>query len=58
VMPDGRPLRMQPMAVDLPGAPPQLGFPPKYGQHTRQVLAEAGLAADAIESLYGAGIVA
>jgi crotonobetainyl-CoA:carnitine CoA-transferase CaiB-like acyl-CoA transferase len=46
------------MAVDLPGAPPQLGFPPKYGQHTRQVLAEAGLAADAIESLYGAGIVA
>jgi crotonobetainyl-CoA:carnitine CoA-transferase CaiB-like acyl-CoA transferase len=58
VMPDGRTLRMQPMAVDLPGAPPQLGFPPKYGQHTRQVLAEAGLAADAIESLYGAGIVA
>jgi crotonobetainyl-CoA:carnitine CoA-transferase CaiB-like acyl-CoA transferase len=58
VMPDGRPLRMQPMAVDLPGTPPQLGFPPKYGQHTRQVLAEAGLAADAIESLYGAGIVA
>jgi crotonobetainyl-CoA:carnitine CoA-transferase CaiB-like acyl-CoA transferase len=58
VLPDGRPLRMQPMAVDLPGAPSELGFPPKYGQHTRQVLAEAGLAAEAIESLYGAGIVA
>ena len=58
VMPDGRPLRMQPMAVDLPGASSELAFPPKYGQHTRSGLAEAGLAADAIESLYGAGIVA
>jgi len=58
VLPDGRTLRMQPMAVDLPGAPAALDFAPKYGQHTRQVLAEAGLDANAIQSLYGAGIVA
>jgi crotonobetainyl-CoA:carnitine CoA-transferase CaiB-like acyl-CoA transferase len=58
VMPDGRPLRMQPMAVDRPGASGELGFPPKYGQHTTPVLAEIGLAADEISSLYGAGVVA
>ncbi len=57
-MPDGRTLHMQPMAVDLPGPARELGFPPKYGQHTRAVLAQAGLAAGEIESLYGAGVVA
>jgi crotonobetainyl-CoA:carnitine CoA-transferase CaiB-like acyl-CoA transferase len=57
-MPDGRTLRMQPMAVDLPGCSGSLGFPPKYGQHTMSVLSEAGLAAAEIESLYGAGVVA
>jgi crotonobetainyl-CoA:carnitine CoA-transferase CaiB-like acyl-CoA transferase len=44
--------------VDLPGASGALDFAPKYGQHTRPVLAEAGLAADEIQSLYGAGVVA
>jgi crotonobetainyl-CoA:carnitine CoA-transferase CaiB-like acyl-CoA transferase len=44
--------------VDRPDAQPELRFPPKYGQHTRAVLAEAGLAADAIAALYGAGVVA
>jgi crotonobetainyl-CoA:carnitine CoA-transferase CaiB-like acyl-CoA transferase len=58
LMPDGRTLHMQPMAVDLPGTPAALGFAPKYGQHTTPVLAEAGLDAGAIQSLYGAGIVA
>jgi itaconate CoA-transferase len=57
-MPDGRTLHMQPMAVDLPGADGALGFAPKYGQHTTPVLAEAGLDAGEIQSLYGAGIVA
>jgi itaconate CoA-transferase len=57
-MPDGRTLHMQPMAVDWPGAQSELGFPPKYGQDTTPVLAEAGLAADEIQSLYAAGIVA
>jgi itaconate CoA-transferase len=58
VMPDGRTLHMPPMAVDLPGASGALDFAPKYGQHTTPVLAEAGLAADEIKSLYGAGVVA
>ena len=57
-MPDGRTLHMQPMAVDVPGAPQSLGFAPRYGQHTRQVLAEAGLSAPQIEALAGAGVVA
>lgn len=57
-MPDGRTLHMPPMAVDLPGASVALGFPPKYGQHTTPVLAEAGLAAGEIQSLYGDGVVA
>jgi itaconate CoA-transferase len=58
LMPDGRTLHMPPMAVDLPGVSGALDFAPKYGQHTRPVLAEAGLAADEIQSLYGAGVVA
>jgi crotonobetainyl-CoA:carnitine CoA-transferase CaiB-like acyl-CoA transferase len=58
LMPDGRTLHMQPMAVDLPGTPAALGFAPKYGQHTTPVLAEAGLDAGEIQSLYGAGVVA
>jgi crotonobetainyl-CoA:carnitine CoA-transferase CaiB-like acyl-CoA transferase len=58
VMPDGRTVHMPPMAVDLPGAPAVLGFAPKYGQHTTPVLAEAGLAPEEIQSLYGAGVVA
>ncbi|MCM2251807.1 MAG: hypothetical protein NDJ19_05575, partial [Ramlibacter sp.] len=57
-MPDGRTLRMQPMAVDLTEGLPELGFAPKYGQHTASVLAEAGLAAADIQSLYDAGVVA
>jgi itaconate CoA-transferase len=58
LMPDGRTLHMPPMAVDLPGASGMLDFAPKYGQHTTPVLAEAGLAPDEIQSLYGAGVVA
>jgi itaconate CoA-transferase len=58
VMPDGRTIRMQPMAVDLPDARSTLAFPPKYGQHTTPVLAEAGLSEEEIRSLYGEGVVA
>jgi crotonobetainyl-CoA:carnitine CoA-transferase CaiB-like acyl-CoA transferase len=57
-MPDGRVLHMQPMAVDLPHGRSTLGFPPKYGQHTAPVLAEAGLSEGEIRSLYGDGVVA
>ena len=58
VLPDGRGVRMQPMAVDRPDAGRALGFAPRYGEHTRSVLAEAGLAGDEIDTLYGAGVVA
>jgi crotonobetainyl-CoA:carnitine CoA-transferase CaiB-like acyl-CoA transferase len=57
-LPDGRTLHMQPMPVDLPGPARTLGFPPKYGQHTRQVLTEAGVSAPDIEALAGAGVIA
>ena len=57
-LPDGRLVRMQPMAVDSAAAHTELGFPPKYGEHTRAVLAEAGVAAGEIQALYAAGVVA
>ncbi len=55
-LPDGRPLRMQPPAVD--GGRQHLPFPPRYGQHTRPVLREIGLADAEIDRLRGAGVVA
>ena len=57
-LPDGRRVHMQPMAVDVPSARAELAFAPKYGQHTRSVLAEAGLSAAEMQALYGAGVVA
>ena len=57
-LPDGRVVRMPPMAVDLPAARTELGFAPGYGEHTDSVLAEAGLAADEIARLHAAGVVA
>jgi crotonobetainyl-CoA:carnitine CoA-transferase CaiB-like acyl-CoA transferase len=49
---------MQPMAVDVDGAHAALPFPPRYGEHTRRVLAEAGMAADEIDALAADGVVA
>jgi crotonobetainyl-CoA:carnitine CoA-transferase CaiB-like acyl-CoA transferase len=57
-LPDGRVVRMPPMAVDQQGAKTELGFAPRYGEHTRSVLAEAGLAEGEISALHEAGIVA
>ena len=57
-LPDGHVVHMQPMAVDMPQASGELAFAPKYGQHTRSVLAEAGLGNDEVQALYGAGVVA
>ena len=56
-LPDGRVVHMPPLAVDQQGAKTELGFAPKYGEHTRSVLAEAGLAAGEIEALHAAGVV-
>jgi len=58
VMPDGGVLHMQPMAVDVAGTTGELAFAPKYGQHTRRVLVEAGLGDAEVQALYGAGVVA
>jgi len=57
-MPDGRAVRMQPMAVDVADARPELPFPPKYGADTRPILAEAGCGAEEIEALAAAGVIA
>jgi crotonobetainyl-CoA:carnitine CoA-transferase CaiB-like acyl-CoA transferase len=56
-LPDGRTVRMQPRAVDL-GDARELPFAPKYGQHTRSVLREAGLADGDVAALFDAGVVA
>ncbi|MEP7280328.1 MAG: CoA transferase [Rubrivivax sp.] len=57
-LPDGRVIHMPPMAVDQPGAKTDLAFAPGYGEHTRRVLAEAGLAESEIAQLHDAGVVA
>jgi len=57
VMPDGKRVRMQPMAVDLPGAAREFPFPPKYGEHTRPVLRDAGFSDDECRALAAAGAI-
>jgi crotonobetainyl-CoA:carnitine CoA-transferase CaiB-like acyl-CoA transferase len=57
VMPNGKPVRMQPMPVDVEGADGKLGFPPSYGADTRRVLGQAGYAQAEIDSLAAEGIV-
>jgi itaconate CoA-transferase len=57
-LPDGRQVHMQPMAVDLPGAPREFPMPPKYGEHTRAVLHEAGIADAECRTLVAAGAIA
>ncbi len=57
-MPDGRPIRMQPFAVDRHGAAAAMSFPPKYGADTRRLLAEAGYAATEVDGLIGEGVAA
>ncbi len=57
VMPGGKPVRMQPMAVDLPGAAREFRFPPKYGEHTRPLLREAGFSDDECRALAAAGAI-
>ncbi len=56
-MPDGRSVRLQPMAVDLPGAANEFPFPPRFAEHTDAILAEAGYGAREIEALRGDGVI-
>ena len=57
VMPNGKRVRMQPMAVDLAGAAREFSFPPKYGEHTRPVLREAGFSEGECRALAAAGVI-
>jgi crotonobetainyl-CoA:carnitine CoA-transferase CaiB-like acyl-CoA transferase len=54
--PCGTTVRLPPMAVDVGGARTSLHFPPRYGEHTRPILQEAGLSASDIDALYEAGL--
>jgi crotonobetainyl-CoA:carnitine CoA-transferase CaiB-like acyl-CoA transferase len=56
-MPGGKRVRMPPMAVDLPGTARAFSFPPKYGEHTRPVLREAGFSDVECQSLAAAGAI-
>jgi crotonobetainyl-CoA:carnitine CoA-transferase CaiB-like acyl-CoA transferase len=56
--PDGRVVRMQPMAVDVAGAPGAHRFPPRYGQDTLAVLREGGFADGECAALLEQGIIA
>ena len=55
--PDGKVIRMQPPAVDIDGFAGELAFPAKYGEHTRDVLAEAGVSDGEYAALRDAGVV-
>jgi itaconate CoA-transferase len=56
--PDGKLVRMQPMAVDVAGAPDSLRFAPKYGQDTLALLHEAGFSEAACARLQAQGSIA
>jgi len=59
--PDGRAIRLPPAAVDtdwLRERGGQMPFAPGYGQHTGQVLAEAGLSPGEVDGLRARGVVA
>ncbi len=56
--PAGQRIRMQPMAVDVPGATTELAFPPRYGEHTAAVLGEVGYAPETVAALRERGVVA
>ena len=58
VMPDGRAVHMQPMAVDLEGARTELDLPPRYGAHTRGVLAQIGYSGADMDALARSGVIA
>lgn len=57
-MPNGKTIRMQPMAVDIEDAAVEMRFPPKYGADTNRVLAQVGYAQADIAALAANGIVA
>ena len=57
-LPDGTSVGMQPKAVDLPGTEVEFALAPRYAEHTRAILSEAGYGAAACDSLEAAGVIA
>ena len=51
-------VRMPPPAVDVAGGRRELPFAPRYGEHTRSLLAEAGLGRAEIDGLLHDGVAA
>jgi crotonobetainyl-CoA:carnitine CoA-transferase CaiB-like acyl-CoA transferase len=58
VVPAGKTIRMQPMAVDVPGVATELRFPAKYGADTMAILQEAGFTAAECTRMKEQGIIA
>jgi itaconate CoA-transferase len=56
--PGGKVIRLQPPAVDLERGSTELPFAPRYNEHTRSILSEVGVSADAFAGLQERGIVA
>ena len=56
--PDGRTVRLPPMAVDHDGAAREFSFPPRYGEHSESILREIGLTAAQIGRLQEAQVIA
>lgn len=56
--PDGKTVRMQPMAVDIPGVATALSFPAKYGADTMAILQEAGFTPAECTRMKEQGIIA
>jgi len=56
-MPDGKKIRMQPMAVDEIDAITDLAFPPRYGEQALQVLKEIGYSGEGCNSLLEDGAI-
>jgi len=56
--PDGRRVRLPPMAIDQAGAPQDFSFPPRYGEHSEKILREVGYDPGAIAKLREAHVIA
>ena len=57
-LPDGTDVHMQPMAVDIAGAPRDFPCAPRYGEHSDAILREAGYSDDQCAALRRAGVIA
>ena len=55
--PDGKTIRLPPMATDLKGSAIEYSFAPRYSEHTKNVLLEAGLSREGIDDLKEGGII-